>query len=169
MSQGPGGGGGRQQLQQLAETIQVLDQEQKALEADIEGLRGRQSAIDEAVEGIETLEDGSIVQMPLGGGAYVRAEVQDIDGIVVDIGGDYAAEREQEGAIESLEAKRDRLGDRIEEVEEEVAEIEEESAELEQRAQQAQQQMQQQQMQGMGGLSEQLGGSDKGQGDESDE
>jgi prefoldin alpha subunit len=168
MSQGPGGGG-RQQLQQLAETIQALDQEQQALESEIEGLRNQQGAIDEAVQGIETLEDGSIVQVPLGGGAYVRAEVQDIDEIVVDLGGDYAAEREQAGAIESLEAKRDRLDDRIAEVEAEVEEIEEESSELEQRAQQAQQQMQQQQMQGMGGLSEQLGGSDKGQGDESDE
>ena len=144
---------GRQQLQQLAETIQALDREQQALEANIKGLRNQQKAIDEAVEGIETLENGSVVQVPLGGGAYVRAEVQAIDEIVVDLGGDYAAEREQDGAIESLEAKRDRLDDRIAETEKEVAEIEEESSELEQRAQQAQQQMQQQmqQMQGMGG------------------
>ncbi|PSP71874.1 prefoldin subunit alpha [Halobacteriales archaeon QS_3_64_16] len=151
MSQAPGGGGGRQQLQQLAETIQALDEEREELEADIAGLRNQQEAIDEAIEGIETLEDGSIVQMPLGGGAYVRAEVQDIDEIVVDIGGDYAAEREQEGAISSLEAKRDRLDDRVAEVEAEVEEIEEESNEIEQRAQQAQQQMQQQQMQQMQG------------------
>jgi len=140
---GPGGGG-RQQLQQLAETIQALDRERQALEGDIDDLRDRQRAIDEAIDGIETLESGSIVQVPLGGGAYVRAEVQDIDEVVVDLGGDYAAEREQEGAIESLEAKRGRLDDRIAEVEEEVDEIEQESAELEQRAQQAQQQMQQQ-------------------------
>jgi len=151
---GPGGGG-RQQLQQLAETIQALDRERQALEGDIDDLRDRQRAIDEAIDGIETLESGSIVQVPLGGGAYVRAEVQDIDEVVVDLGGDYAAEREQEGAIESLEAKRGRLDDRIAEVEEEVDEIEQESAELEQRAQQAQQQMQQQQMQQMQG---QMGG-----------
>jgi prefoldin alpha subunit len=158
MSQAPGGGG-RQQLQQLAETIQALDEEREELEKDIVGLRDQQEAIDEAIEGIETLEDGSIVQVPLGGGAYVRAEIQDIDEIVVDIGGDYAAEREGEGAIDSLEAKRDRLDDRIAEIEAEVAEIEEESDDLEQRAQQAQQQMQQQQMQQMQGR---LGGEGEG-------
>jgi len=162
MSQAPGGGG-RQQLQQLAETIQALDEEREELEADIAGLRDQQEAIDEATEGIETLEDGSIVQVPLGGGAYVRAEIQDIDEIVVDIGGDYAAEREGEGAIDSLEAKRDRLDDRIAEIEAEVAEIEEESDDLEQRAQQAQQQMQQQQMQQMQGR---LGGEGEGGPDE---
>jgi prefoldin alpha subunit len=162
MSQAPGGGG-RQQLQQLAETIQALDEEREELEADIAGLRDQQEAIDDAIEGIETLEDGSIVQVPLGGGAYVRAEIQDIDEIVVDIGGDYAAEREGEGAIDSLEAKRDRLDDRIAEIEAEVAEIEEESDDLEQRAQQAQQQMQQQQMQQMQGR---LGGEGEGGPDE---
>jgi len=162
MSQAPGGGG-RQQLQQLAETIQALDEEREELEKDIVGLRDQQEAIDEAIEGIETLEDGSIVQVPLGGGAYVRAEIQDIDEIVVDIGGDYAAEREGEGAIDSLEAKRDRLDDRIAEIEAEVAEIEEESDDLEQRAQQAQQQMQQQQMQQMQGR---LGGEGDGGPDE---
>ncbi|PSP60830.1 prefoldin subunit alpha [Halobacteriales archaeon QH_8_64_26] len=162
MSQAPGGGG-RQQLQQLAETIQALDEEREELEKDIVGLRDQQEAIDEAIEGIETLEDGSIVQVPLGGGAYVRAEIQDIDEIVVDIGGDYAAEREGEGAIDSLEAKRDRLDDRIAEIEAEVAEIEEESDDLEQRAQQAQQQMQQQQMQQMQGR---LGGEGEGGPDE---
>lgn len=157
MSQGPGGGG-RQQLQQLAETIQALDRERQALEGDVDGLRDQQGAIDEAIEGIETLESGSVVQVPLGGGAYVRAEVQDIDEIVVDLGGDYAAEREQEGAITSLEAKRDRLDDRIAEVEVEIEEIEQESEELEQRAQQAQQQMQQQQQQQMQQMQGQLGG-----------
>ena len=159
MSQRGGGpGGGRQQLQQLAETIQALDRERQALEGDIDGLRDQQRAIDEAIDGIETLESGSVVQVPLGGGAYVRAEVQDIDEVVVDLGGEYAAEREREGAISSLEAKRDRLDDRIAEVEEEVAEIEQESTELEQRAQQAQQQMQQHQMQPMQGQMGGLGG-----------
>ena len=156
---GPGGGG-RQQLQQLAETIQALDRERQALEGDVQELRDEQGAIDEAIEGIETLENGSVVQVPLGGGAYVRAAIQDIDEIVVDLGGDYAAERAQEGAIESLEAKRDRLDDRIEEIEAEVEEIEEESSELEQRAQQAQQQMQQQQMQQMQGQMGGPGGED---------
>jgi len=96
------------------------------------------------------------VQVPLGGGAYVRAEVQDIDEIIVDLGGGYAAEQKQGDAIDALESKKDSLDDRIGEVRSQISDLEEESQELEQQAQQMQQQMQQQQMQQM----------QQGQGDE---
>lgn len=89
------------------------------------------------------------MQVPLGGGAYVRAEVQDIDEIIVSLGGNYSAEQSEEDAIDVLGRKRDALDDRIEETQEEVDELESESQELEQQAQQMQQQMQQQQMQQM--------------------
>jgi prefoldin alpha subunit len=87
------------------------------------------------------------VQVPLGGGAYLRAEVQDIDEVIVDLGGGYAAEQDQDDAVDALERKRDVLDDRIDDVQEEIDELESESDELEEQAQQMQQQMQQQQMQ----------------------
>ncbi|OYR75480.1 prefoldin subunit alpha, partial [Halorubrum sp. E3] len=126
------------------------------LEAEIADYREEQSDIDDAVEAIETLDSGSTVQVPLGGGAYVRAEVQDIDEIIVSLGGNYSAEQSEEDAIDVLRRKQEALNDRIEETEEEVDELEDESDELEQQAQQMQQQMQQQQMQQM----------QQGQGDE---
>jgi prefoldin alpha subunit len=142
-------GGGQQQLQQLSQEIQAIEQEIEELRAEITGLETTQAEIDEAVEAIEHLDTGSTVQVPLGGGAYVRAEVQDIDEIIVDLGGGYAAEQASGDAIAALERKRDTLDDRIEEVQEEIDELESESSEIEQQAQQMQQQMQQQQMQQM--------------------
>jgi prefoldin alpha subunit len=91
------------------------------------------------------------VQVPLGGGAHVRAEVQSLDEIVVELGGGYAAERDEESAVAALERKQDTLDERISDVEDEISELEAESAELEQKAQQLQQQQMQQQMQQMQG------------------
>lgn len=141
------GGGGRQQLQELSQEIQALEEEQAEVEASIEGLQGQVSDIDEAIEGLKALETGSTVQVPVGGGAYVRAEIQDIEEIVVTLGGGYAAERNEEGAIETLETKQETLEERITDLQEDLSELEERAEELEQRAQQAQQQMLQQQMQ----------------------
>ncbi|MFC5277916.1 prefoldin subunit alpha [Halorubrum rubrum] len=142
-------GGGQQQLQQLSQELQALDEEIEALETEVEGYRQEKGDIDEAVEAIETLETGATVQVPLGGGAYVRAAVQDIDEIVVSLGGNYSAEQEQDDAIDVLRRKQEALDDRIAETEAEIDELEDESQELEQQAQQMQQQMQQQQMQQM--------------------
>jgi prefoldin alpha subunit len=140
-------GGGQQQLQQLSQELQALDEEIEALEAEVASYRQEKVDIDDAVEAIETLETGATVQVPLGGGAYVRAEVQDIDEIVVSLGGNYSAEQDQQDAVEVLRRKQDALDDRIEETEADIDELESESKELEQQAQQMQQQMQQQQMQ----------------------
>ena len=140
-------GGGQQQLQQLSQELQAIDEEIETLQAEIDDLQTEQAAIDDAIEAIDTLDTGSTVQMPLGGGAYVRAEVQDIDEIIVDLGGDFAAEQEADDAADALRTKQEVLDDRIDEVRAEVGELEDESSELEQQAQQMQQQMQQQQMQ----------------------
>ena len=144
-------GGGQQQLQQLSQELQAIDEEIETLQAEIDDLQTEQAAIDDAIEAIDTLDTGSTVQMPLGGGAYIRAEVQDIDEIIVDLGGDFAAEQDADNAADALRTKQDVLDDRIEEVRAEVGELEDESSELEQQAQQMQQQMQQQQMQQMQG------------------
>jgi len=141
------GGGGQQQLQQLSQELEAIDEEIAELESEIEDLRNRQTEIDDAIEAVETLDSGSMVQVPLGGGAYVRAEVQDIDEVIVDLGGGYAAEQEQGEAIDALERKKGVLDDRIDDVQGEISELEAESDEIEQQAQQMQQQMQQQQMQ----------------------
>ncbi|WP_170830574.1 prefoldin subunit alpha [Halogranum gelatinilyticum] len=142
-------GGGQQQLQQLSQELQAIDEEIEEVEADIAELEEEKNEIDDAVEAIETLESGSTVQVPLGGGAYLRADVQDIDEVIVSLGGGYAAEQEQGDAIDALRRRQDHLDEEIAELRGEVDDLEDESSEIEQQAQQMQQQMQQQQMQQM--------------------
>jgi prefoldin alpha subunit len=142
-------GGGQQQLQQLSQELEEIDTEIQAKEEEIAEFRDEKTGVDDAIEAINTLESGSTVQVPLGGGAYVRAEVDDVDEIIVGLGGGYAAEQDREDAEDALESKKEALDDRISEVQAEINELEEESAQIEQRAQQMQQQMQQQQMQQM--------------------
>lgn len=144
------GGGG---LQELQEQLEAIDQEISSLEQEIEGLRAEKRDMDDAMNALDHLESGDSVQVPLGGDAYVRAEITDIDEIIVSLGGGFAAERDQDGAADSLEQKKGTLDDRISDVQSDISDLEEESAKIEQRAQQMQQQQLQQlqqQMQGQG-------------------
>ncbi len=144
-------GGGQEELQQLSQEIEAIEEEISALESEIQGYRDEKAAIGDATEAIQTLETDATVQVPLGGGAFVRARIEEIDEIVVDLGADYAAEQDEAGAIEALETKRELIDDRISDTSDELEELQEESQQLEQQAQQMQQQMQQQQMQQMQG------------------
>jgi prefoldin alpha subunit len=147
MSLGGGGGGGQQQLQQIAQEIEQIEEQIEELEGEVEDYQQEKRDMDEAVEAIETLETGSTVQVPLGGGAFVRAEIEDIDEVIVEFGAGYAAEQEQDDAADILESKKELIDDRIEDVREDIAELETEAEEMEQQAQQLQQQQMQQMQQ----------------------
>jgi prefoldin alpha subunit len=144
MGGGGGGGGGMQQLQ---EEIEQLEEEMNAIDGEIERLQTRKTDIDDAIEAINTLESGATVQVPIGGDAYIRTTVDDIDEIVVSLGGGYAAERDQSGAIDTLETKKETLDEHIEGLKSDRTEVEGEMDELEQQAQEMQQQQMQQMMQ----------------------
>lgn len=140
------GGGGRQKLEVLSQQIEELEEVEQELERQIDALETEKTEIDEAIKGLDSLETGSIVRVPVGGDAHVRAELQSIEEIVVDIGADYAVEQPSDDTVDILEDKKDTLDDRIDEAQSEIADIEEERSGLEQRAQQSQQQHLQQQM-----------------------
>jgi prefoldin alpha subunit len=138
---------GNQEMQQLSQELQALEEEQEALEGNAEMLREEKRSVDEAIDAVGSLDTGTTVQVPLGGGAYVRATIEDIDEIIVELGGGYAAEQPEGDAVETLESRKDTIDDRISDVQSEIAEVETELEELEQRARQLQQQQMQQQMQ----------------------
>ena len=140
----------QQQLQQLSQQLQELEEQIEGLQANVEAVQQEKTNVDEAIDAIQTLETGSTVQMPLGGGAYLRTTIENIDEVIVELGADYAAEFEEADAVDALENKKERLDEQIDELNEEIAELETESSELEQQAQQLQQQAMQQQMQQMG-------------------
>ena len=141
---GGGGGGGMQELQQ---EIEQLEQEMEAIDEEVQRLQGKKAEIDDAIEAIDVLESGATVQVPIGGDAYVRATVDDIDEIVVSLGGGYAAERDRDGAADTLETKKETLDGHIEGLQSDRSDVESEMEELEEQAQQMQQQQMQQMMQ----------------------
>jgi len=147
MGAGGGGGGGGGGMQQLQQEIEQLEQEMEAIDEEVARLEEKKSDIDDAVEAIDVLESGATVQVPLGGDAYLRATVDDIDEVVVSLGGGYAAERDQEGAVSTLRTKQETLDEHISGLESDKNEVQSEMDELEQQAQQMQQQQMQQMMQ----------------------
>ena len=134
--------GGEEELQQLSQQIQAVESQLESIQVEIQNLRARRGDIDEAVEAIESLETGSTVQVPVGGGAYVRATVDDIDEGIVDIGADYAAERGQDGAVSLLEERKALVADRIDELNDAAAQLRSQGEELSQEAEQRLSQLQ---------------------------
>ena len=143
--------GGQQELQALSQQLQQVESQLEALHTEVQHIRGQQSEIDEAIDAIGSVESGSTVQVPVGGGAYVSATIENIDEVIVEIGSDYAAERTESAAVALLETKKGHLDDRIEELQEAIATLEAQGEELGQEAEQRLQQLQQAQGQG-GGL-----------------
>lgn len=148
MSLGGGGGGANQELQQLSEELQALEEQIEALEGEQESLETRKDRIDEAIEAIDHLESGSVVQVPVADEAHVHAEITDIDRITVDLGGGYAAERDADGAVDTLQNRKEIIDDRIAEIGERIDDLEDESDELEDQAVALQQRQMQQRMGG---------------------
>jgi prefoldin alpha subunit len=137
---------------QISEEIDQIEQQIESLQGNVQSLRNERQAVDEAMDALETIETGGTVKVPLGGEAYVQATIDTVEEVLVGIGGGYAAEQPHDDAVETLETRKDAIGDSIDELQEEIANLEEERAGLEQRAQQLQQQQMQQLQQQMGGL-----------------
>ncbi len=140
------GGGANDELRELSEQLQALEEQIEALEAEQETLRDRKSRIDEAIDAIDRLETGSAVQVPVADEAYIHAEITDADRITVDLGGGYAAERDADGAVDTLQNRKEIVDDRIAEIGDRIDDLEDESDDLEDRAVAVQQQQMQQRM-----------------------
>ena len=148
MSQGQGPG---QNLQAVSQQLQELDQVQAQLQTQLQSAQALKQEIAGAIEALEQLDTGSTVQVPLGGDAYVRAEIADIDEVIVDIGANYSVEQSQDRAVDTLEEKRNQLDSDIENLRENLQEVGENIQAVESQAEQIQQQLYQQQAQQMGG------------------
>lgn len=138
-------------LQQLSTQLEELGAVRDQLQTQLEATQTQRTEVVSAIETLDELDSGSTVQVPLGGEAYVRAEVIDIDEVIVSLGADYAAEHTRDGAIDALERRTDQLDEQIEEIQESLSEVSSDIEEVESQAQQVRQQMAQQQAQQLGG------------------
>jgi prefoldin alpha subunit len=140
-------------LQQMAAQMQELDQVIEVLTAQVQRMRAERTEIKEAIDAIESLDDGDEVQVPLGGGAYVRAAIEDMDAVIVGLGAGYAAERDEAAAVEVLEGKADRLDEQIDEAQAAITDLEAQGEELSAQAQQEYAELAARQQQAGSGLS----------------
>lgn len=129
-------GESQQELQQLSQQLQIIQTQLQELTAEREALRETVSELDGAIRALERLESGSMVQVPLGGSTYVRAEIADIDEVLVAFGAGYSAERSRDGAVESLQDRQSIIDDRVDSITDHVTRLETEATELEQQLQQ---------------------------------
>lgn len=120
-----------QSYERLTQEIEQLQQAVAQLDVEIQGC-------EDAVESLETIEDGSDVLVPLGGDARVRANVKHVDEVVVGVGADTSVELERDDAVDVLEDKIDELENAKQELRNEV---ESRRQELEDVARRAQSQM----------------------------
>lgn len=155
MSQGQDAG---HALQELSQQLQELDAVQNQLQTQLETIRTQKSQVRSAIDTLGDLETGSTVQVPLGGDAYVKAEVLDIEEVIVSLGAEFAAEHTRDGAIDALQTRIDHLDDQIEQVQESLTDVKSDIEEVEGHAQQVRQQLAQQQRQQLGGMG--IGGED---------
>ncbi len=129
-------------MAQLSQELQVIDRQIEQIESEVTQIRTQQTSMREAVRAIGELDTGATVQVPLGGGAFVRATIEDIDEVIVDLGGDYAAEQDATTATETITRKREALDDRAEELLAELEGVVTRRSEVEQQVQALQQQAQ---------------------------
>lgn len=134
--------GSDEEFQQTAQQLQAIESQLESLERQVQTLQARKAEIDDAIEAIEGLDSGSTVQVPVGGSAYVRATVDDMEEVIVGIGGGYASEQSEGDAISILEDRHDRLDDDLEEIGEAIAELRERGEELDREAQEQLRQLQ---------------------------
>lgn len=130
------GGDDAGRLQQMAAQKEEIDQVIEALRNQVQRMRAEQTELEEAMEAIQELEDGDTVQVPVGGDAYVQAAIEDIDAVIVGLGGGYSAEREQDAAVEVLETKVERLQEQLDEATEAIADLEAQGEQISAQAQQ---------------------------------
>ena len=151
MSQGQQAG---QHLQELSQQLQQLDQVQSQLRTQLEAARAQREAVKDAIGALDEIEDGAVVQVPLGADTYVKARIEDIDDIIVTIGADYAAEQSREEAVSLLDTRIEHIADRIGQIEETLSDVESDIQQIEGQAEQLRQQLaqQQQQQQQVGGF-----------------
>jgi prefoldin alpha subunit len=129
-------GGDEARLQQMAAQKEEIEQVTEALRNQVERMRAEQTEIEDAMEAIESLETGDVVQVPVGGEAYLQASIEDMDAIIIALGGGYAAERDQPEAVKVLEDKVDRLQEEIDEATDAIADLEAQGEEISAQAQQ---------------------------------
>lgn len=113
-----------EELRSLIVELQVLERTSEALQARIGFVNASINELQMAsatLEGLKKEKEGSTILIPIGGGSYLKAKIEDSQKLIVGIGADVATEKTAEAAqgdfaasILELEKARNTLQQQLE-------------------------------------------------------
>ncbi len=129
----------QQKLQQMMGQIREAQQNIEALESQIEVINNSINEVEsteETLDGIENIDPGTEILVPIGSGSYIPAEIKDPERILTELGADLVAERPPKKVIKLVEKQKKDLEDSLEEAKERIEDLEDKIEELRPQAQQ---------------------------------
>ncbi len=116
----------QEELQKMMSEIRESQQNIEALEKQIEVINSSIKEVEsteETLEGIEDIESGSEILVPIGSGSYIPAVIKDTEKVLTELGADLVAESPPEKVIDLVGKRRKDLEESLEEAQERIDEL----------------------------------------------
>jgi len=116
----------QEELQKMVSEIRGSQQNIEALEKQIEVIKSSINEVEsteETLEGIEEIESGAEILVPIGSGSYLPAVVQDTDKVLTELGADLVAESPPKKVIDIVEKRKSDLEESLEEAQERIDDL----------------------------------------------
>jgi prefoldin alpha subunit len=104
-----------EEIRNLAARHQEFQRQAEALRQEMNMVHASLASCDQAITTINELkkagEEGKETEtmVPVGFGSFVHAEIKNVDKVVVNLGAGFSAEKSAEGAIETLNSRKEQL------------------------------------------------------------
>lgn len=104
-----------EEIRNLAARHQEFQRQAEALRQEMNMVHASLASCDQAITTINELkkagEEGKETEtmVPVGFGSFVHAEIKNVDKVVVNLGAGFSAEKSSEGAIETLNNRKEQL------------------------------------------------------------
>ncbi|KXB06910.1 hypothetical protein AKJ51_02520 [candidate division MSBL1 archaeon SCGC-AAA382A20] len=128
----------QEELQQVVGELREAQQNVEILQSQSEELKNSINEIEstkETLEGIEEVEAGTELLVPLGSGSYLPVEAHKPDKVLMDLGADLVAERSPEKVSELIDKQKKDIEGSLEEIQNRIKKLNEKIEELRPKAQ----------------------------------
>lgn len=128
----------QQEVQRVVTELREAQQNVESLQSHIEMLSSLISEVEntrETVDGLEDVDPGTEILVPLGSGTYITAEIKSTDKILSELGADLVAERSSDGVNKLLKKQKKDFENSIEQARDKLKELTKKIEDLRPRAQ----------------------------------
>lgn len=105
----------QQKLQQMITQLNTYKSQAEMLQKQVEALQQSMAELDVLEKTIDDLQNKDSVEslVPVGGGAFMKAEIKDTSNIIMSIGSGIAVKQTAEEAKVTVESQKDELKDSL--------------------------------------------------------